>query len=251
VSDGGFRAIEGELALEPGDVHVFQFDLAAVAAAAPSLRRLLAPDELARASRFRFDRHRDAFIGARAALRLILGRFAGRRAAALRFVYGEHGKPSLALDDGGAWLRFNLSHAHERALVAVTRDREVGVDVEHIRPDMTGEDIWERFFSERERAALRALPEAERPRAFFQCWTRKEAYIKAAGPGLSIPLDSFDVTLGPGVPARLLATRPDAAEAARWSLEALEPGAGYEGAVVVEGGAPRLTRWEWEISDTD
>jgi 4'-phosphopantetheinyl transferase len=121
----------------------------------------------------------------------------------------------------------------------------VGVDVEHIRPDFTGEEIWERFFSQREREALRALPEADRPLAFFQCWTRKEAYIKGAGPGLSIPLHSFDVTLGPGVPAQLLATRPDGDEAARWVMEALEPGEEYAGAVAVLGAGWELRTFDW------
>lgn len=241
-------------ARDPGDqrasadeLHVFRLDLGALARRANELRPLLAPDEEARAQRFVYDRHRDPFIAARATLRRLLGRYLGLSPRAIAFAYNKFGKPELAPGLTPLALTFNLSHAHERALIAVTLERAVGVDVEHIRPDFTGEEIWERFFSVREREALRALPEPARPLAFFQCWTRKEAYIKGAGPGLSIPLHSFDVTLGPGVPAQLLATRPDAEEASRWALEALEPGEGYAGAVAVLGRGAALRTFDWRL----
>lgn len=237
--------IPAELRASADELHVFRLDLGALAERAAELRPLLAPDEEARAQRFLYDRHRFPFIAARATLRRLLGRYLGLAPTALAFAYNPYGKPELAPGLTPIPLTFNLSHAHERALIAVTLERAVGVDVEYIRPDYTGEEIWERFFSVRERETLRALPEAVRPLAFFQCWTRKEAYIKGAGPGLSIPLHSFDVTLGPGVPAKLLATRPEAAEAARWAMEALEVGEGYAGAVAVRGEGAVLRPFHW------
>jgi 4'-phosphopantetheinyl transferase len=152
---------------------------------------------------------------------------------AVRFRYGPRGKPMLDAEDG--LLRFNLSHSGDLALVAVSLGRDIGVDVERVRPDRDLERIATRFFSAAEVAALLALPRAERAGAFYRCWTRKEAYIKALGDGLAIPLDSFDVAFAPGATAALLASRLDSAEARRWSMAALEPGPGYAGAMVVEG----------------
>src|SRR5919199_1621700 len=136
----------------------------------------------------------------------------------LCFTYGRHGKPALATGTGGVPLRFNVSHSHGLALYAITRDREVGVDVERIRPEVAQEKIAERFFSPREVTVLRALPTPLQATAFFACWTRKEAYIKATGDGLSLSLKQFDVSLAPGEPVALLHTIWDPQEAARWAL---------------------------------
>jgi 4'-phosphopantetheinyl transferase len=127
----------------------------------------------------------------------------------------------------------------------VTLGREIGVDLEHIRDNLEGEQLAERFFSPREVAALRALPPELRREAFFHCWTRKEAYIKANGKGLSLPLDQFDVTLRPGEPAALLATLHDPDEARRWSMWSLVPNEGYVGALAVEGHSWRLWCGDW------
>ncbi len=153
----------------------------------------------------------------------------------MRFAYTTYGKPLLADETGASGLRFNLTHSHGLALLAVTRGREIGVDVERIRDNLEGEKLAERFFSPREVAALRSLPPELRREAFFHCWTRKEAYIKAVGKGLSLPLDQFDVTLHPGEPAALLATRHDSEEAQRWSMRSLAPGEGYVGALARRG----------------
>jgi 4'-phosphopantetheinyl transferase len=142
-------------------------------------------------------------------------------------------------------LSFNLTHSHQLALYAVTRRREIGVDLEYVRADFADEQIAERFFSPREVAALRTVPENLLKEAFFHCWTRKEAYVKAKGEGLSIPLDQFDVSLAPGEPALLLSTRDDPQEADRWSLQALFPGSGYVAALAVEGRTWRLKCWQW------
>jgi 4'-phosphopantetheinyl transferase len=206
---------------------------------AERFRQTLSADEAERAARFHFDRDRDRFTAARAQLRAVLALYLRTEPARLRFAYGPHGKPALAggpAGGGDSALRFNLAHSHELALLAVTRSHEVGVDLEHVRPDFATEDIAERFFSRREAAALRALPEGvARVEAFFRCWTRKEAFIKAKGEGLSFPLSLFTVSLAPGEPAALLGCDTDAGETERWTLINLEPGAGYFAAAAAEG----------------
>lgn len=132
-------------------------------------------------------------------------------------------------------------------MFAVTRDREVGVHVERIRGDQDHEQIAAQFLSGRETAAIRALPQAERAEAFFRCWTRKEALVKATGKGLSVPLGQFDVSVAPGEPAALVSTRFDAAEASRWSLAGLTVGEGYAATLAVEGHGWRLRRWQWPL----
>jgi 4'-phosphopantetheinyl transferase len=234
-----------EMALSSAQVHVWRVSLEPDASGVEQLQRNLSADELQRAARFHFPRDRRRFIVARGALRDILGRYLGMPPSDLDFCYSSYGKPALAHAPGEEWLRFNVSHSHELALVAVTRDREVGVDLEYLRSDIACEEIAAHFFSGSERASLRALPTEVKHQAFFNCWTRKEAYIKAHGEGLSLPLDQFDVSLAPGEPAALLATRHDPRDAWRWSLQALMPGPGYAAAVVVEGQGWHLTCWQW------
>jgi 4'-phosphopantetheinyl transferase len=162
----------------------------------------------------------------------------------MRFAYGPKGKPDLAPGSAVGGIRFNVAHAGGLALVAVTRGREVGVDLEQVR-DVDVEGIAERFFSAREVAALRRLPPAIRAEAFFRCWTRKEAYVKATGDGLSAGLEQFDVSLLPGDPAAMLAHRGDPSEVGRWSLRDLAPAPGYVGALAVEGRGYRARWRDW------
>jgi 4'-phosphopantetheinyl transferase len=204
----------------------------------------LSEDEGARAARFYFQKDREHFIVARGLLRSILGRYLDSEPSTLRFSYSNYGKPALVGAEEAA-LRFNLSHSGGLALLAVTRGREIGVDLERVRPDFVDDQIAERFFSPREVARLRALPPGVQLEAFFTCWTRKESYIKAHGEGLSLPLDGFDVTLTPGEPAALLSTRGDLREAALWSLRALHPWPGYVAALAVEGHDWQLKTWRW------
>ena len=142
-------------------------------------------------------------------------------------------------------LCFNLSHSHGIALYAITCGREIGIDIEYFRPDVEVEKLAERFFSPREAAVLRALPEHLRKEGFFNCWTRKEAYIKAEGKGMSIPLSAFDVSLTPGEPAALLRTESHPQETSRWSLQALSPEPGYTAALAVKGHDWELKCWQW------
>jgi 4'-phosphopantetheinyl transferase len=227
-----------------GEVHVWRARLDLAGARLQQLWDSLSADERERAGRFHFRRDREHFVAARGVLRNVLSRYLGAEPRLLRFTYDAYGKPSLcgeAVDQ----LRFNLSHSNGLALYAVTLGREVGVDVEWVREDFASLEIAEHFFSPREVSALRALPPGERTQAFFDCWTRKEAYIKARGEGLSHPLHKFTVSLTPCEPAALLCTDEDVLEAARWSLVELFPGVGYRAALAVEGVVPLLRAWHW------
>lgn len=228
--------------LNGDEVHVWRVPLSRSAEEVASLRALLAEDEAARADRFHFPRDRARFVVARATLRLILGRYLNLPPQLPRFEYNAFGKPSLS----DTSLRFNLSHAGDVALYAVSAGREVGVDVESVSEKMNSDEIAGSFFSRREVETLLSLPPSARTRAFFDCWTRKEAFIKAIGSGLSHPLDSFDVSLAPDEPAALLHTHENPHEAARWTLRELSPGDGYVAAVAVEGGDWRLLCWDYE-----
>ena len=227
------------------DVHVWLASLDSNASHVARLAKILAADESRRAERFRFEKDRHHFIVGRGLLRTILAGYLGDDPATLRFKYGPQGKPDLEGDRSHQALRFNLSHSAGLALYAVTRDREVGVDIERLRPDMTEEKIAKRFFSTREVESLAEVPSTQRTQAFFNCWTRKEAFIKARGEGVSLPLDQFDVTLTPGEPAALLRTAYDPDDAARWSLHALSPSVGFAGAVAAEGTGWQLECWQW------
>jgi 4'-phosphopantetheinyl transferase len=237
--------IAGEtLTLGNDDVHVWQAALNHAPSQIDGWLHSLAEDEQARARKFHFPIDRERFIVARGVLREILGLYLNRAAQSVSFRYGPHGKPALAEESNGNTIRFNMSHSHDVALYTVTRGREVGIDVEFIRESVEVEQIAERFFSQREIATLRALPVSLRKYAFFLCWTRKEAYIKARGQGLSLPLDQFDVSLTPGEPAALLRTRADPDEALRWSLQELSIGSGYVSALAVEGHDWCLSCWQ-------
>jgi len=248
-----FAAPPGELAPPaPGAIHVWSVPLDPPAERVAACRRLLSPDEVARADRFRFDRHRRRYAVGRGVLRTLLGRYLGADPAAVVFCYGGNDKPYLA--DGtasrrGPALWFNLSNSEELAVVAFATSAELGVDVEALRPMPDALAIAERFFSAAEREALAAAPAAERDRAFFRCWTRKEAYLKAVGTGITVRLDAFDVTLGPAEPARMLALDGDPERAAAWRLHHLEPAPGYLGALAAPppsaGDDWRLAGWRW------
>lgn len=218
--------------IAPGAVHVWRLHLDAPEARRQRCAGLLSADERKRAARFHFERDRRRYALARGYLRQVLSRYTGTGAAALRFDYGPQGKPFLADAPDFA---FNLSHSHECALIAVGGVAEIGVDVEWMRPDIDLPALARRFFAAAEVAELEGLPETQRVEGFFRCWTRKEAFIKAVGQGLSCPLDRFRVTLTPGAPAALqeIAWAPD--DVGQWTLANLEPGAGYAGAVMARG----------------
>lgn len=233
--------------LKSDEVHVWHSNLDLPTLHLDALLQTLAPDERTRAGRFHFLEDRQHFIAARGILRAILSRYLGVEPARLRFCYGEYGKPNLAEEFSGAGLRFNISHSNGLALFAVTQNREIGIDVEWVRSDIEADNIASRFFSTLEVATLRSLPAHIQQVAFFNCWTRKEAYIKARGEGLSMPLDKFDVTLAPGEPAALLRTRGEPMEADRWSLRELFLGEGYAAAVAAQGKDWKLKCRQWPV----
>jgi len=209
---------------------------------------VLADDEQAKAARFYFERDRRRFIAAHSILRILLGRYLDCDPRSIRFRANSCGKPALDMPQKEHKLTFNLSHSHELALFAFTYDREIGVDVEYMRPDVEYEQVARHSFSSNEQEALRDLPGSEKPQGFFNGWTRKEAYIKARGLGLYLPLDVFDVSLKPGDAAALLASREKEQEAARWTMRALAPGQGYAGALCVEGDRWQLECYGWQLA---
>jgi 4'-phosphopantetheinyl transferase len=198
----------------------------------PALQAVLSPEERARASRFAFARDRRRFIAARVALRSVLAGYLRADAGAIRFIYGPAGKPALAGPSGDP-ICFNMAHSCGLALIGVTRGLAVGVDVERTRTDIDVDGITSRFFSAAEAAAIAALPAQNRYEAFFACWTRKEAYLKARGTGLALPLDGFDVSVEPDAPTVRLQTRPDAGDADRWRILPVEAPQGFAAAVAV------------------
>jgi 4'-phosphopantetheinyl transferase len=228
------------------EVHLWSIDLTRHENRTQYYHQLLSPDEAERADRFYFEKHRMRFTRARATMRQILSRYVGVPPAELAFSYGAAGKPELSGDSEKSGIRFNLSHSGELALLAVTQKLAVGVDVELVDAKITGEDIAVRFFAAGEASRLRAMPPAERADGFFACWTRKEAYIKALGEGLSVPLDSFEVAFGPGIPASLLRVDVDPTQVRLWSMYDIEMAEGYRAALVVEGRGHRLRQLQWE-----
>lgn len=229
------------LSLQTGEIHVWRVDLEHAEDVVQQFRRTLEEDEVYRADRFHFEKDRRAFTVSRGFLRHVLGRYVGTKPEALRFSYGPYGKPALNGEHKNSSLRFNMSHSRAVGLIAVSDTNELGVDVEYIRADFATEDIARRFFSPHEVAAFNALSNELRVAAFFRCWTRKEAYIKAIGRGLSQPLDGFDVTLDPETPPALL--RVDGDDASRWSLRDIEVGSDYAAALVVEGQISEIRYW--------
>lgn len=220
------------------DVHVVLFRLDETL---PDAIELLDRDERERADRFVFERDRRRFITAHAWLRIVLGRCLDRPPDSLRFTAGPHGKPRLI--DAGVDLRFNLSHAAERALLGVTYGQEVGVDIERERA-IEVNDLARRFFAPSEWQVLQALDASEQIPAFFRCWTRKEAFIKALGDGLTCPLDGFEVSLAEDDSPQLLRSctaRPDAL--LHWRIVSLSVEPGYAAAIAAGAGDWRIVRW--------
>ncbi len=211
-------------------VHLWQGGLDGTDEQVAAWVALLSPDERVRMARFRFEIHQRRYAAAHAQLRLILAPYLALAPTAIQFSTTEFGKPHLI---GTEAINFNLSHAGDQMLVGVVRGRAIGVDIEQIRPDFATTDIAMHYFSAVEQAAFQVVPDEQKAQAFFRAWTRKEAFIKAVGEGLSLPLADFDVTLAPGEPARLLAVRGSAQAAAQWQMADVKVGDGYAAAVVI------------------
>jgi len=230
------------LRLETGEVHVWLGVLDVTPERLLELRAVLNADELARADRFLPAQHRVHSAAARGHLRTLLGRYLGVAPESVELQFNSFGKPSLAGPLGG--LRFNVSHSLGLALFAFARGRELGVDIEKVRPDFATLEIAARFFSVAESARLRSLAPEQQPRAFFECWTRKEAYVKARGDGLSRRLDTFEVAFGPGAAPAILAAGDEPDAPVRWAVHDLQPPDGYCGALIVEGPGMAVACWK-------
>lgn len=245
-SVGSWNLPPSELRLLNGEIHAWRVGLQSASSHSDHFLTFLTEDERDRADRFHFVRDRDRFVMARGVLRSILGGYLNVSPAKLRFSYSAYGKPDLTREFGGDRIRFNASSSHELAIFAVGVSIDIGVDVEWTGRQIDFSSIAEHFFSHAEQAALRSLPADMQRDAFYRCWTRKEAYIKARGEGLSIPLDHFEVSLSSDEPARLVRAEWDPLEASRWSLTDLNPETGYLSAVALSGHDWQLRTWHWQ-----
>jgi 4'-phosphopantetheinyl transferase len=236
--------LSGRYQLPPNEVHVWRATLRQPPQSIAALNRVLSSEEHATAARFHFEADSRRHIIGRAMVRMLVGRCLGEPAHALKFEYNEFGKPALAAALRSS-LQFNVSHSGELVLVALARARALGVDVERMQSSMATAEIAARFFSPLECRILAELAPELQCSAFFSCWTRKEAYLKARGDGLSLALDTFDVAFAPGETPRLLETRHDRGEARRWTMSAPDPGYGCKAALAAEGADWRLKCWDW------
>lgn len=233
------------LVLGDDEIHVWRATLDPPITRVQALEQTLDAGEQSRAQKFHFQKDRTHFIVARGLLRAILGRYLSREPHTLQFSYNKYGKPALTWEPAGEALSFNMSHSHGMALYAVARIHNIGVDIEHINQSIECEKIAGRFFSPYEVNMLRAVPKQMQQEAFFNCWTRKEAYIKARGMGLSLDLNLFDVSLAPEAPAAILNIREENQDVSRWSLYDLSPGPGFKAALAVEGHPSLIKCWQW------
>jgi 4'-phosphopantetheinyl transferase len=245
---GWLTTEDPEKILPDNAVHVWRVPLDQSSERTAAASKVLSPDEREVTARYHFNMHRQQFVQARAGLRLVLSDYTGVDPRNLEFTYGPQGKPALTNAKSHGDLRFNLSRRDGLALIAVTRGREIGIDVELLRKDLPFFEIAEASFSAAESAALRNLPESALSRGFYNCWTRKEAFVKAIGQGLSFPLKDFDVSLRPGDAAELLEARGSHTnDAARWSLHDISVSENYVAALTVEGSGVKVTDcvWDW------
>lgn len=228
--------------LHESDVHVWRIDLKALHADVTDLIHVLSPDERERARRLHFDRDRNNFIASHYALRSILaGYLEDASPTSIAFDFGPHGKPTLRSNGHG--IEFNLSHSHEISLCGLTRRHELGIDVEHTGRNLEIEPLAERFFAPAEAEQILACPDHTRRAAFFSCWTRKEAFLKARGDGITVNLDSFEVSCMPGQPARLLRCQQDSQAPAYWGMDSFVPESNYIGALAVHRSEFRTERF--------
>lgn len=247
-TDKLWRTPPDSLHLHSADVHLWRASLNLPASRLLEFRQYLSSSELRKANRFHFQIHRDRYIARHAILRSILGSYLEVPPAKIVIENRCNGKPELSSSHDSP-LTFNLSSSDNTAIFAIAYKREIGVDIERINPAIDSESVSDMFFSPLETAVLHTLPADMQLKAFFDCWTRKEAYIKALGTGLSLALNSFDVSLDPCKPAALLGVRNKVGELNHWFMESLDAGAEYASALVVENNNKReeleLHFWQW------
>jgi 4'-phosphopantetheinyl transferase len=236
-----------ELSIAPEEVHIWRANLDISLSLLQQLQQTLSPDEQQRANRFRFDRDRQHFIAGRGLLRQILSGYLDRMPSELQFTYSERGKPSLILDESSDksndGIEFNVSHSHGQALYAIARQRQIGIDLEYIRP-LEVKSLAKRFFCSSEYQALIQLPTEQQQRAFFHSWTCKEAYLKATGEGI-IGLEQVEVSINPDRPAKIITIAGNSQTASLWQIEKLEVGSDYAAAVAMQPACHGIKYWQW------
>lgn len=225
--------------LTPARVHVWKIP---VLRSCTDSGEWLSPEEQEKSARFHFERDRRRYAVAHTALRLLLSQYLGIAPRQIKFNYGSNGKPEIAALNRHSNLQFNLSHAHDLALIAVTSERRVGIDVEYVRPISDAEEIVRLCFSAKESTAFFELPRPRREKAFFNGWTRKEAFVKALGAGLDYPFDRFDVSWE--TKARL-EIHDEFEHARKWSISSFAPDPNYVAALVVEGAGCETEYHDW------
>ena len=231
------------LEIKNGQIHIWHIPLCQPQPVVMRLRQLLTADEQQRADKFYLRRDTDHYIVGRGALRSILANYVGLPAAAISIEYGQYGKPVLTNQP----IKFNLSHSGDIALLGISKQYEIGVDIEFMRDIRDAEAIVERFFSFNERATFQRTPYAQRRSVFYNGWTRKEAFIKAIGRGLSYPLDAFDVSIGEDESPALLRIADPTMSASQWCLRSFEPEQGYKAAIVSAGNrVSDYQFWQWQ-----
>jgi 4'-phosphopantetheinyl transferase len=235
-------------ALPPqGTVHLWLYSLTVSPGRIEILHGHLSGEECSRADRMRIAACRDRFVAARGQLREVLAAYLTSPPDSLEFTYGPHGKPSLA-GEAEAKLCFNLSHSGDLALLAINREYPIGVDIERVKPGRPYQRLSERFFSGQESSMLCSLPPEEQETAFYACWTRKEAYLKAIGTGLATPLNAFSVSLLPGDPPALISQSLDPSETGRWDIAEIHVPGGYRAALATLFKEPAVVIREWPIA---
>ena len=240
------QSAPGEL-INSNEVHVWRVSLDASSDEFENLLKSLSVDELARAGRFHFERDRKRFIVARGILRKILGYYLGENPINVLFEYTAHGKPALVPNTGNDRLCFNLSHSDACALYAIARSNKIGIDIESVRHDIEEDLIARKFFSQGEINSLEKIDKNKRTGLFFQYWTRKEAFIKALGQGISFPLEQCDVSLMNGNILSPIILSGNNGKSSCWHVQDLFPGEGYVAAIAVEGGGCDISCWSYSL----
>ena len=232
-----------KLVLNKKDVHIWCAKTDFSTPPNTSLFSTLSIQEKLRADRFKFSNDRLTFITARGILRSLLGKYLQKHPAKISFRFGEFGKPKLSENTS---LQFNISHSENLVIFGFAKNQSIGVDVEFIKEGVELLDIAKRFFSTNEFKTMSSLADSEQKLAFFNCWTRKEAFIKAIGDGLSFPLDQFEVSLRPNEPAKMLATHWNPNETSKWSLYSFNPQKDYVAAIAIKNQIEKIKYWRYK-----
>lgn len=229
--------IRKSLEINSGEIHIWSSAAAKDKHRLKEFSNFLSKDEVVRANKFRFEKDRSVYITAKYLLRNLLGNYLNLDPKELIFDYNEYDKPVYL---NSADLNFNVSHSGNRIIIGFAKNLEIGADIEKIKADFDVLELAKNFFSKEEIKALTAMDENERFRAFYRCWTRKEAFIKAVGEGLSYPLDSFSVTMEDDLRAQFVKIDGIQESKMDWFLHSFVPEEGYISAFAINGTAQNI-----------